>query len=243
MSPHHTAGPARSRFIMITGVGPGIGKSTLAEGLAARALGLGAPYDLFGEEQIFTRPAFAEIARAFRERRDGVRVYPTAEMLLQGYRRVLAQLGDRGIVFDWTCLGMISDLPWAEGRPDVLLAHARAVRALAEPLEPLIVNLVADIEIAVARAAAQRGETWVRRNAHLAAMIGATARSRLGAIAERLRALPHESLELDAFRSAGWPVLEVDAARTAAEVLEFVVGRLWPEDGPCPHPPSEPAQC
>ncbi len=54
----------RSRFIMITGVGPGIGKSTLAEGLAVRAHALGKPFDLFGEEQIFTRPAFTEIGRA-----------------------------------------------------------------------------------------------------------------------------------------------------------------------------------
>ncbi len=217
---------------MITGVGPGVGKSTLAEGLAARAPTLGIPFDLFGEEQIFTRPAFAEIGSAFRERRDGVRVYPSAEMLLEGYRRVLAGLGRGGIVFDWTCLGMISDLPWAEGRPEVLLAHARAVHALAEPLGPMIVNLVADVEIAVARAAAQRGEWWIRRYSRLGSRIGSPARTRLGAIADWLRAQPHETLELDAFRAAGWPILEIDASQPTLEVLENVVTRLWSRDTP-----------
>ena len=35
---------------------------------------------------------------AFRERRDGVRVYPDSAMLLEGYRRVLAGLGEATIV-------------------------------------------------------------------------------------------------------------------------------------------------
>lgn len=218
-----------SRFLMITGVGPGIGKSTLAEGLSDRASELGLGLDLFGEEQIFTRTAFAEIGAAFRERRDGVRVYPDASMLLEGYRRVVAGLGDSAIVFDWTCLAMISDLPWAEGRQDVLLAHARDVLNLTAHLRPVIVNLVAEVEVAVARAAAQRGEVWVRRMAHLAATSGAAARTRLGAIAERIRGLPHESLELDAFIAARWPIWDVDASRPAAAVLDEAAGRLWPD--------------
>ena len=217
----------RSCFIMLTGVGPGIGKTTLAECLAARAGEVGQELDFFGEEQIFTRPAFAEIGRAFRERRGGVRVFPSAEMLLDGYRRVIDGLGERGIVFDWSCLGMISDLPWAEGRPEVLLAHARDVLNLAAPLSPVLVNLVGEVAVAVARAAAQRGERWMRRNAHLAAVKGAGARSQLAAIAEWLRGLPHESLELDAFRAAGWPIWEVDAMRSADLVLNDVAGRLW----------------
>lgn len=212
----------------ITGVGPGVGKSTLAEGHAGRARRLGQELDLFGEGQIFTRPAFTGIGRAFRERRDGVRVYPDAAMLLEGYRRTLDELGEAAIVFDWTCLGMISDLPWAEGRPEVLLAHARDVLKLAGHLRPVIVNLVADAEVAVARAAAQRGEEWVRRNAHLAAMSGARARTRLGAIAERIRGLPFESLELDTFVAADWPIWGVDATRSAEDVLDDVATRLWP---------------
>ena len=173
------------------------------------------------------RPTFAEIGRAFRERRDGVRVHPDAAMLLEGYRRVIDELGDAAIVFDWTCLAMISDLPWAEGRPEVLLAHARDVLQLAAQLRPVVVNLVAEAEVAVARAAAQRGEEWVRRNAHLAAMSGAAARTRLRAIAERIRSLPHESLELDAFVAGSWTIWEVDAMRSAEAVLNDVAARLW----------------
>lgn len=123
-------------------------------------------------------------------------------------------------------LEMISDLPWAEGRPDVL-AHARDVRSLTNPLCPVLINLVGEVEVAVARAAAQRGDGWVRRNAHLAAVGGASAPSRLAAIAEQIRSLPHESLELSAFGAAGWPIWEVDAMRTAQEVLDDVAARLW----------------
>ena len=220
-------GSPRSGFIMITGVGPRIGKSTLAEGLAARAQELGQDLDLFGEEQLFTRPAFIEIGRAFRDRRDGQRVYPSAEMLLDGYRRVIDGLGGGGVIFDWSCLGMISDLPWAEGRPDVLLAHARDVLALAAPLNPVLFNLVADVEVAVARAATQRGERWVRRNAHLAARQGAVARTQLAAIAERWRSMTFETLELEAFRAAAWPIWEVGATRAANQVLDDVAQRLW----------------
>jgi len=221
----------RSRFVMITGVGPGIGKSTLAEGLAGRAAEFSCEVDLFGEEQIFTRPAFAEIGRAFRDRdEEGSRIFPSGEMLLDGYRRVIGEAGQRVIVFDWTCLGMISDLPWAEGRPDVLLAHAREVREVAHARQPVVVNLVADVEVAVARATAQRGSRWLRRYAHLAAMEGARSRVQLAAVAERIRQLPFESLELEAFRAGGWPIWEIDASPSAPDVLDAVVARLWRAD-------------
>jgi hypothetical protein len=36
-----------------------------------------------------------------------------------------------------------------------------------------------------------------------------------------------ETLELEAFRAAGWSIWEVDATRTANEVLDDVAQRLW----------------
>ena len=217
----------RSRLIMIIGVGPGIGKSTLAEGLVARGGGARLRDRPLRRGADLHPPAFAEVGHAFRERTGGERVYPSAGMLIEGYRRVVDQIGHGAIVFDWSCLGMISDLPWAEGRPDVLPAHARDVRSLTNPLCPVLINLLGEVEVAVARAAAQREDGWVRRNAHLAAVGGGSARSRLAAIAERIRSLPHESLVLSAFGAAGWPIWEVDAMRTAEEVLDDVAERLW----------------
>jgi hypothetical protein len=121
---------------------------------------------------------------------------------------------------------MVSDLPWAEGRPDVLPRHAVDVLELARPLRPVLLNLVGDVEVAVARAAAERGERWVRRYARLAAMDGVSSRMPLEAIAEWIKRQPYEALELQAFREAGWPVWEIDAMRSAEDVVDDVAIRL-----------------
>jgi hypothetical protein len=211
-----------SRFVMTAGVSPGIGKSTLTAGLVSRAGAVGVELDLFDLEQIFTRPAFAAIGRAFRDRS-----YPTAEMMLEGYGRLVGELSPTGaVVLDWTCLGMIADLPWAEGRSDILLHHARDVLRLTRPLRPVVLNLVGDVEVAVARAAAERGEKWVRRYARLAAMEGTSTRTRLAAITEWIRRQPSEALELNALREAGWPVWEIDAMRLSDDVLDHAARTL-----------------
>jgi hypothetical protein len=150
----------KSLFVMVTGVAPGIGKTTLAAGLVARASTAGLHAEPFEEGQIFTRPAFARFGRAFRDRS----ACPTAAMMLDAYMALVGELGpNAAVVFDWSCLGMVSDLPWAEGRPDVLLRHARDVFELAQPLRPALLYLTGDIEVALARAAAERGERWIRR--------------------------------------------------------------------------------
>ena len=91
---------------MTTGVAPGIGKTTLIQGLAARADATAIDLDLFEVDQIFTRPEFVRIGQAFRNR-----TYPTAEMMLEGYARLLRGLERRDMVlFDWSCPSKISDL-------------------------------------------------------------------------------------------------------------------------------------
>ncbi len=211
-----------SQFVMTTGVSPGIGKSTLAMGLVARAAHAHRELELFDVAQIFSRSTFSDIGRAFRDR-----TYPTAESMLRGYASVVDELAPTGgVVFDWDCLGMVSDLPWAEGRPDVLLRHAVDVFEIAHPLRPVLLNLVGDIDVAVARAAAQRGESWVRRYSRLAVMDGARSRMRLAAINEWMKRQLHQALELQAFGKAGWPVWEVDAMQPAEDVLNGVAIRL-----------------
>src|SRR5262245_9374303 len=177
-----------SRFVMTTGVSAGIGKSTLLAGLVARARVRGFDVELVDEGQLFSRAAFADIGRAFRDR-----TYPTAEMMLQGYANLLGELAPgRAVLFDWSCLGMVSDRPWAEGRSDVLLRHATDVLELVRPLRPVLLNLVGDVEVAVARAAAQRGESWVRRYLRFAAKQGVHSRTQIDAIAEWIRLQPYE---------------------------------------------------
>jgi hypothetical protein len=50
-------------FIAVLGAAPGVGKSTLCSGLAAALPGR---VDHFREEEILTRPAYAEVAAEFR---------------------------------------------------------------------------------------------------------------------------------------------------------------------------------
>jgi len=222
------ADPWRWRFVMLSGASPGIGKTTLAEGLARRRSQLAAPADLFTEDQIFEREDFAEIGRAFRDR-----TYPTAHMMIEGYRRVISHLGPgRGaLVFDWSCLGMVSDLPWAEGKPDILQRHARQVAQLVSHLGPVLLDLTGDITTALQRAQSQRGEQWTRRYARLAAQHAAiTARDRLGAITESIQADPARALEKRAFLAAGWPVIDIDAAPGPDEVLDAAWRTLASKD-------------
>jgi len=207
---------------MTTGVSVGIGKSTLTAGLAERAADMGIEFELFDVAQIFSREAFADIGRAFRDR-----TYPTAEMMLRGYAGVIREMAaNRAVLFDWSCLSMVSDLRWAEGRPDVLLRHAIDALERARPLRPVLLNLVGDIEVALTRAAAERGESWVRRYARRAAMDGARSRTRLEAIVEWIKNQPYAALELQAFREAGWSVWDIDAMQPAEDVLDEVAIRL-----------------
>lgn len=67
----------KPRLVMLTGSRVGIGKSTLAEGLARRLEEARVTVDLFGEHQIFTRADFADVAEAFRTRE-----FPTPERFL-----------------------------------------------------------------------------------------------------------------------------------------------------------------
>lgn len=208
----------KTRFVMISGVSAGVGKTTLARALAGRRSGSGLPVDLFTEEQLFSREEFAEIGTAFRDR-----TYPSSEMMLEGYRRILAGLESdhEAIIFDWSCLGMISDLPWAEGRQDVLEAHASEVARLTASMGPALIYLEAEPEVAVQRAVAQRGDRWARRYARLAAE-GRVAPTRdfLTVIADGIRSDATRHMENQAYRSAGWSVVEIDARMEADAVLD-----------------------
>ncbi len=52
-------------LIAVWGASPGVGKSTLCAGLARWLAGAGLRTDHFLEEEIFTRPQYAEVAREF----------------------------------------------------------------------------------------------------------------------------------------------------------------------------------
>ena len=83
-----------------------------------------------------------------------------------------------------------------------------------------------DIGVAVARAAAQREECWVRPYVRLAARETTPFRNQLAVIICWMEHQPLQTQELNAFRLAGWPVWEIDAMRSADQVLEDTACRL-----------------
>lgn len=86
---------------MITGSGPGAGKSTLRAGLTERLGELGRDVISMGEEDLFAWPDFEDLAQRFRTKN-----FPGPDDLLAAFARaVLARLGpgpdlDPGLVLD-----------------------------------------------------------------------------------------------------------------------------------------------
>ena len=215
----------KPRLVMLTGTCAGIGKSTLAEGLARRLEEAGATVDLFGEHQIFVRADFADVAEAFRSRQS-----PTPELFLPTYARIFDgfRAANAWGLFDWHCAGMAADLPWAIRDHSRLTQLCLDVRELADDMDPVLLDLVGDVRTATERALAQRGDVWAKRYARIASDAGHTT----GRIAERIAAWSQDQQgtlreqELAAMRTAGWPIIELDGTASAAEVLEQALDAL-----------------
>jgi thymidylate kinase len=205
------------QVVMMEGVAPGIGKSTLAEGLADSLRASGAAVDLFPEEQLFERGDFAEVAAGFRSKD-----FPTPAAFLHAYSLTLrrAKASQAWLILDWNCAGMASDLPWAmadRGRLDQLV---RRVRSLAGGSAATVLYLGGDIEVAIRRAARQRGPGWVTRYVGIAAEHGVPP----GEDIDRIVAYERDShdlreADLRTLANSGWDVLELDAMRPEGAVL------------------------
>jgi hypothetical protein len=217
---------ASPRLVMMNGVA-GAGKSTLAAGLAAALGERAAAVDLIPEEDIFTRSEFAEVGQGFKTQQ-----WPTTDTMLAAYRRVVeaARREQRWVIADWDCVGMIEDLPCARpdpatsnpgGRADmsVLVAHAADVLRLAGDFKPVLLVLSAPHQVAIQRAATERGPEWVARYAAFVQALDPD-ESLVDRIARWYEdGTPHYADMVDAYRRAGWNVVELDASRDHEHVL------------------------
>ena len=206
------------RWVMISGVGPGAGKSTLAAGLARELRGAGAPVDLIPEEDLFVRAEFAEAATGFREKR----FESMSQDLLAAYARLVEKAEREGsvVIFDWEAAGMVEDLPWAQDQ-SALDTHVQSVMDTVRAFQPVVLFLEAPLRLAYERAVAERGDPWVTRYAGLGAERGL---GRHGSPQQRalayLRANQAWRARTDAaYAAAGWPVTDVDATLGAGKVL------------------------
>jgi len=151
---------------MVHGAYWGVGQSTLTRGLAGAIPEADVLWeDELSQPAIFTRLEFAAVAERFHrhnaEPSAGVG-HPPPEMLEGAYRalvRTLMAHGRTGLM-GWSVMDLAEDLDWARSDEGDLGRHSAAVRAIFEPLDPVLVYLDGDLEAAFERAVAQRGREW-----------------------------------------------------------------------------------
>ena len=206
----------------------GAGKSSLSRAVGAAMRRAGMVVDVGGEDELFTRPEFAVAARQFQRAR-----LPTPEDLGTAYATWVASLPRRSwAVTDWHPAGMAGDLEWAIGDPLRLRRHLEAVGRLAA--DALVVDLGVPAAIATDRAAAERGEEWLRRSDRVASAAGHDEPDRLRRTHAWTEAhTARTGVELQRAREAGWRIEHIDASgsrqATLSQALQAVASVTSPE--------------
>jgi len=205
----------------------GVGKSTLAERLGVSLRRTQSPdsarsVDVFGEEELFTRPEFARVADGFRTER-----YASPADFEAAYQKWLSSLDDGAVaITDWSPAGMTGDLPWALDNSKRYLRHLEAVRRIGAD-NVVLLHLLAPPQTTIDRAGRQRGREWVERSDRTARAAGhrqSQPRDRL--IAEATRHAAQTQRELDAAMAAGWRVRRIDATAEPDVVHDRALGLL-----------------
>jgi hypothetical protein len=204
-----------SVVVAVLGCTPGIGKSTLCEGLATALENRGLSVDHFREEDILSRPAYADVAAEFR---DGGVVRP--ETLLAATERFVAGTTADVVVADALMPYLPSLLVWGH-RPAEL---AGFLTALARIVRPVVLYLDGDPRSALPRAAAREPDPdWLDRYlAKLAGAPGSTVHD-LATAAAHLDAERDLTLRL----LAGWD-LHVIPPGPPATVLRAALAAIQP---------------
>lgn len=200
----------------------GIGKSSLAESIGVTLRQRNTPVDVFGEEELFTRPQFASVANGFRTKQ-----YASPREFEAAYRDWLATLPTGTIaVMDWNPAGMTGDLPWATGHRDQFRQHLQTVRMLAEG-KVLLLHLRASATTTIDRATRQRGDEWVSRSDQIARAAGHTHKDRTDRlVAEATRHTAQTDEELRFAAEAGWRICPIEATVTPRAVHDRAIALI-----------------
>jgi hypothetical protein len=218
--------PDEPTLVMMAGPA-GAGKSTLAGAICAW---LGEACELLPEEAIFERHEFEEVGEAFRSK-----TFPDTQMMLVAYNRIFARARDArtSIVADWSCIGMIEDLPCAQpdraalttrvagATPDldVLVSHGRDVLQMWGG-RAVLLDLHVRHEIAGQRALADRGTKWFVRHLHLEK----TPADPVGELVRHERQFDQRKQAIvEAHRASGWEIHQLDAEQTSDDVLDDAI--------------------
>jgi hypothetical protein len=196
---------APTSLVMVTGSGPGVGKTTLVGGVQkARALS-GQETFVVHEDWLFDWPRYSDLARMFKEKN-----FPTADDLLAAFSDLDGQVPPGALwIQDWSWIDLAEDLPWATD-PDVLSDYSLRLLAAARHRNPLVVYLSLDPAVGVDRRVHQYGAEWFSTSLDQAAVMYATREPRL----------------LAAIAAGSWPTHTIAASREVEDVLRDALARI-----------------
>src|SRR5215510_3376719 len=146
--------------VMVTGAGPGLGKSTLAERLHAHLSATAPRAELFREDDILTHPCFAEVSATFRSSGE-----VPLTVLVGDARRYVRDLDERAvptIVLDALFPYLPSVIAWGHDDATIRRLFDDLGRALAGH-RVVQLHLTGDVAAGLARAAAREGAGWLER--------------------------------------------------------------------------------
>jgi len=165
-----------ARLLMIAGIAPGAGKSSLARHLAECFSSRGVDVLEVDEDSVWGRrqtgrgpidrssvwPEFVDLLPG-PERES----WPTSEEFVRAFCRVrqrrLAGVG--AWIQDWSWLDLAGTAPWATTDESSLVEFSRRLRLEADSLKPAVLYLVGEPEVFLKRAVAERGHLWLSRHA------------------------------------------------------------------------------
>jgi hypothetical protein len=208
---------------MVHGVCWGVGQSTLTRRLASAMPDADVLWeDELSQPAIFTRSEFAAVADRFYRHNanpDAGIGHPTARMLEDAYGRLARTVlvHGRTALMGWSVMDLAEDLDWARADEYALHRHARAVRDVVAPLNPVLVYIDGDVSAAFKRAVEQRGHGWFRR-----AYGRADEAEEWKGLVERLldEAYVAAVRMRRALEAGGWfPAVEVDGTAVATDEL------------------------
>ena len=213
-------------LVLVTGSGPGLGKSTLARTLAERFRLAGYQVALFAEEEIGSNSAFAGVMEEFQS--SGRVALPTLLQASSKYLDILDESDVQVAVLDALFAFLPSLLAWGCADHEIAEFFQHMADLLTE--RPVLeIHLIGDLVDGLARAGAREGNDWLDRHVlKVSTYEGAPRVSDIRDAASYLEDLEHRSVSL--LHNAPWRVefLDVDSgfASVASEAAAIVESLL-----------------
>jgi len=210
----------------VWGIAPGAGKSTLCSALSATLAGAGLRVDYFREEEILTRPEFADVAAEFRQ---------TGTVTLKALLTSSARFADAAraggadvVVADALAPYVPTLLAMGHGDQEIAAFTTDLAGTLSE-ISPVLIYLDGDAGAALARAAEREGPQ--RLSSYIGKLARYQVRPPVRDLASAIGYLQRErTVTLAAAHRMGWPLIPVSGATELppAQVLAIAQQGLRP---------------